>query len=128
MFIGILPSKFTIKRSIEKSASSSSEKLIEEVNKAIKKYSLVGITADLWTDLRLRNFYSITIHFISSNLLQSRVICVKKFNEAKTEENLQKTLLKNLSDFGMPFETLVDHCFFVTDNGSNIKLALSSFN
>ena len=28
----------------------------------------------------------------------------------------------------MPFETLVDHCFFVTDNGSNIKLALLSFN
>ena len=43
----ILPSKFTIKRSIEKSASSSSGKLIEEVNKAIKKYSLVGITTDL---------------------------------------------------------------------------------
>ena len=43
----ILPSRFTIKRSIEKSASSSSEKLIEEVNKAIKKYSLVGITTDL---------------------------------------------------------------------------------
>ena len=32
----ILPSRFTIKRSIEKSALSSSEKLIEEVNKAIK--------------------------------------------------------------------------------------------
>ena len=43
----ILPSRFTIKRSIEKSASSSSEKLIEEVNKAIKKYSLVGITTNL---------------------------------------------------------------------------------
>ena len=42
-----LPSRFTIKRSIEKSASSSSEKLMEEVNKAIKKYSLVGITTDL---------------------------------------------------------------------------------
>ena len=40
----ILPSRFTIKRSIEKSASSSNEKLIEKVNKAIKKYSLVGIT------------------------------------------------------------------------------------
>ena len=43
----ILPSIFSIKRSIEKSASSSNEKLIEEVNKAIKKYSLVGITTDL---------------------------------------------------------------------------------
>ena len=43
----IFPSRFTIKRSIEKSASSSSEKLIEEVNTAIKKYSLVGITTDL---------------------------------------------------------------------------------
>ena len=43
----ILSSRFTIKRSIEKSASSSNEKLIEEVNKAIKKYSLVGITTDL---------------------------------------------------------------------------------
>ena len=43
----ILPSRFTIKRSIEKSVSSSSEKLIEEVNKAIKKYSLVGITTGL---------------------------------------------------------------------------------
>ena len=43
----IFPSRFTIKRSTEKSVSSSSEKLIEEVNKAIKKYSLVGITTDL---------------------------------------------------------------------------------
>ena len=43
----ILPSRFTIKRSIAKSALSSSEKLIEEINKAIKKYSLVGITTDL---------------------------------------------------------------------------------
>ena len=43
----ILPSRFTIKRTIEKSASSSSEKLIEEVNKAIKKYSLVSITTYL---------------------------------------------------------------------------------
>ena len=42
----ILPSRFAITSSIEKSASSSSEKLIEEVNKAIKKYSLVGITTD----------------------------------------------------------------------------------
>ena len=32
----ILPSRFTVKRSIEKSASSSNEKLIEEVNKDIK--------------------------------------------------------------------------------------------
>ena len=39
-------SRFTIKRSIEKS-SSSNKKLIEEVNKAIKKYSLVDITTDL---------------------------------------------------------------------------------
>ena len=43
----ILLSRFIIKRSIEKSTSSSNEKLIEEVNKAIKKYSLVGITTDL---------------------------------------------------------------------------------
>ena len=43
----ILFSRFTIKRNIEKSASSLSEKLIEEVNKAIKKYSSVGITTDL---------------------------------------------------------------------------------
>ena len=39
----ILPSRFTIKRSIEKSASSSIKKLIEEVNKAIKKYNLVVV-------------------------------------------------------------------------------------
>ena len=109
----ILPSRFIIKRSIEKSESSSSEKLIEEVNKATKKYSLVGITTDLWTDLRSRNFYSIIIHFISSNLLQSRVICEKIFNEAKTAENLQKILFKSLSDFGMPFETLVNHYFLL---------------
>ena len=43
----ILSSRFTIKRSLKKSASSASEKLIEEVKKAIKKYSLVGITTDL---------------------------------------------------------------------------------
>ena len=43
----VLPSRFTFKRSIEKSASSSSEKLIEEVNKGVKRYNLVGITTDL---------------------------------------------------------------------------------
>ena len=48
---------------------------------------------------------------MSSSLLQLRVICVKEFNETKTAENLEKILFKSLSDFGMPFETLVDHCF-----------------
>ena len=43
----ILPTRFTIKRSIEKSVSSKSEKLIEEVNTAIKKNILVDITTDL---------------------------------------------------------------------------------
>ena len=57
-----------------------------------------------FTDLRSRNFYSITIYFISSNLLQLRVICVKVFNEAKTAENLEKILFKSLSDFEMPLE------------------------
>ena len=66
-----------------------------------------SINKQLPTDL----FYSITIHFISSNFLQLRVICVKEFNEAKIAENLKKILFKSLSDFGMPFETLVDHCF-----------------
>ena len=36
---------------------------------------------------------------------------MKEFNEAKTAENLEKILFKSLSDFGMLFETLVDHCF-----------------
>ena len=36
---------------------------------------------------------------------------MKEFNEAKTPKNLEKILFKSLSDFGMPFETLVDHCF-----------------
>ena len=35
---------------------------------------------------------------------------MKEFNEAKTAENFQKILFKSLSDFEMPFETLVDHC------------------
>ena len=36
---------------------------------------------------------------------------MKEFNEAKTAENLENILFKILSDFRMPFETLVDHCF-----------------
>ena len=35
---------------------------------------------------------------------------MKEFNKAKTAENLEKILFKSLSDFGLPFETLVDHC------------------
>ena len=42
----ILPSRCKSNTSFQ-IASSSNEKLIEEVNKAIKKYSLVGITTDL---------------------------------------------------------------------------------
>ena len=36
---------------------------------------------------------------------------MKEFNEAKTAGNLEKILFKSLSNFRMPFETLVDHCF-----------------
>ena len=38
------------------------------------------------------------------------MICVKEFNEAKTADNFEKILFNSLSDFGMSFETLVDHC------------------
>ena len=46
----ILPSRFTIKRSIEKIASSSSKKLIEKVNKAIKKLVLL-VSAQIYEQI-----------------------------------------------------------------------------
>ena len=36
---------------------------------------------------------------------------MNEFNEAKTAENLEKIHFKSLSDFGMPFQTSVGHCF-----------------
>ena len=39
----------------------------------------VSLTVDLWSDRRCRSFMGVTAHFIEGEVLDSAVLCCKKF-------------------------------------------------
>ena len=74
------------------------------------------------------NFISITMHYIVESGMKSRVASVKQFNEDKKSGiNIRQALEIAFLDLGFESEMMSKNMFFVTDQGSNIRLALSNY-
>ena len=123
----LLPSRFTLKRHVDQKSKVFKSQQIDLVKSALQQYGSIGITTDLWTDLLLRHFLSITFHFVNTtNLdLKSFVLCVEQFTEEeKTGANIRRFIENVLTRFGLTNEMILKNCYFVTDNGANMKVAL----
>ena len=104
------------------------ENLKEMLKSAINEYGIIGVTTDLWTDVKQRSYVSLTAHFVNNEKLQSRVLSVFELgDDAKTGQNLNKNIVSGLKQFGITSSMLMNNIYFVTDEGSNIKSALACY-
>ena len=123
-----IPSRHTIKRKVEESACKVKEDLAEELLLAIKSNGIVGITTDMWSDLKQRHYISLTGHYFIKQKLQSRILTVCKFpDHQKTGVNIRDTITKLCATFNLSLDKVMLNCCFVTDQGSNVKSALANF-
>ena len=119
----IMPSRFTVKREVTKKEKCNISKCLI---KSIDAHGMIGITTDMWTDIKNRHFMSITCHYFGDGKLKSATTHVAKFDEKKTGDNLLKQIQECADEIGLSTSVL-SHCCFVTDDASYLRLALSAY-
>jgi len=84
------------------------------------------MTSDMWSDIKNRHYVSITVHFVKEAQMCSHVLTVHQVSEqSKTGENIREWLVSLCSNVGITLDVLMKN-FFLTDQGSNFKNALSN--
>ena len=89
----------------------------------------MSFTTDMWTDdYKQRSYTTLTGHWIELWELQSRVLVTEEFDTtlAKTGINIKHQLVDIFQGFGLD-ERHLEKAIFTTDKGTNIILALESF-
>ena len=124
----LLPDRNTLKRKALTTAESVKSSLVMEVNDAILRNGMIGMTTDMWTDIKNRHFVSLTVHFAEGCQLQYRTLTVYEFEGQKSGENIRKSIIETCKLLSFPLQKVISKIYFVTDNGSNIKSALADFN
>ena len=62
----LLPSRNTVRRKLDQKAALLKTSIVADVQTAIQQNGFVAITTDLWSDLKMRHFISLTVHFVNS--------------------------------------------------------------
>lgn len=131
--IRAMPSRNTVTSHIQKLADESVKIVTEMLRTAIFDYGGFGVTCDLWTEkLNATAFIAITVHFFvqaSSRLkLKSLVIDLSEMTcSSMTGSNIKQAIIDIFAPFGITEDDLAQHAYFVTDRGSNIRLAVKDF-
>lgn len=122
----ILPSRTTVAESCRNEVEIARATLVTRVNVYMKRYGLIGVTTDMWQEeFKKKNFVAVTVHMLDNDRMVSRVLQVYQFPAEirKSADNIQQSLTKMAECLGI--EKMSAHFYFVTDQGSNIKAALS---
>ena len=123
----VLSARNTIKRRADKLESANKKSIVEEVKQALVNNFIVGMTTDMWTDLKSRHFISLTVHYISkgTSTLKKHILTVHHYtDDKKTGENIRKTIQELCAIFDLILSVIAKTCYFVTDNTSNLKVAM----
>ena len=125
----LLPSRNTVKRKLDEEAIVVKSKIVANMKIVVQENGIVGVTTDLWSDIKIRHFISLTVHFVKNSKLNKFVLSVYQFEEVKTGYNLRRSIISALTDLGIPLDMVKNNVYryFVTDQGSNIKAALTSY-
>ena len=116
----LLPDRNTLKRKALTTAESVKSSLVMEVNDAILRNGMIGMTTDMWTDIKNRHFVSLTVHFAEGCQLQYRTLTVYEFEGQKSGENIRKSIIETCKLLSFPLQKVISKIYFVTDKGSNI--------
>ena len=122
----IKPSRFTVKREVTNTAKEEKCNISKCLIKLIGTHGMIGITTDMRTDIKNRNFMSITCHYLEDGKLKSAATHVAKFDEKKSAVNLLKQIQECADEIEL-LTSVLSHCCFVTDKASNGRLAMSVY-
>lgn len=78
-----LSSRFTIKKEIVKRADVEKVDFSQKIQLAISQFGIVGLSTDMWKDIKNRHFLSLTVHYIEKKALESAITQVSEFKEEK---------------------------------------------
>lgn len=123
----MIPSRTAVSEFCQSEAKADREVFVTHVNAFIERHGMIGVTTDMWQDsYKKKNYVAVTVHMIQNGTLLSRVLQVYQFplDENKTAANIRTSLQEMAKRLGVKDD--ITHFFFVTDQGSNIKAALSS--
>jgi hypothetical protein len=99
---------------------------VNDVNALIERHGILCVTTDMWQDsYKKKSFVSVTVRMIQNERLLSRLLQVYQFSldENKTAANVRTSLQEMAKKLGIRDD--ITHLYFVTDQGSNVKAALS---
>ena len=123
-----LPSRHTVKRHAVQQADVKQNQIIDHLQSAIKANGYVGLTTDMWTDYNSRSYLSLTLHFVVDGVLHHCVVAVNHYvSDTKSGKNIRDAIVKFFEERQVTLDVLTKHTIFVTDNGSNMVLALNGF-
>ena len=123
-----LPSRHTAKRHAVQQVEEKQQEVINHFLSAIKANGYVGITTDMWTDGNSRSYLSLTLHFVEKGFLHHCVIAVNPHvSDIKSGKNMREEIVTFFDKYEVSQDVLKEHCLFVSDNGSNMILALNEF-
>jgi hypothetical protein len=123
----VIPSRTVVSEFCQSEAKADRDVFVTQVNAFIERHGMIGVTTDMWQDsFKKKNYVAVTVHMIQNGTLLSRVLQVYQFplDENKTAANIRTSLQEMAKKLGIKDD--ITHFFFVTDQGSNIKAALSS--
>ncbi|KAJ4449350.1 hypothetical protein ANN_00748 [Periplaneta americana] len=116
-----VPSRRTIKELIDKNYEAYVSKFRTEV----ASLDHVALMTDIRTDIQMKSFLGVTLHFPKEQELNSANIGVHELSESHTAEYVGTKLIKVLDEFRVPKEKIVA---VVTDNGANmVKAVVDTF-
>lgn len=98
---------------------------LPSIKEDIRNIDAGSITSDLWSDQFKRLAYiSVTVHYFQNDTLIDRTIAVKHMDyDRQTGENILAKLTEIVEFYGSEMNKFV----YVTDRGSNFKVALKDF-
>ncbi|XP_050506100.1 zinc finger BED domain-containing protein 4-like [Diabrotica virgifera virgifera] len=116
----VLPSRFTLKRQVK-----SKYDVVSSSMRTWLSNKKVTLTTDVWTDLQMRSFSSLTVHFVDEeNQLFSGTVGMIPLEDRHTSEYLCEQLRSLCSEWEIQEQNIVA---IVTDNGPNIVKAINLF-
>ena len=124
----MLPSRFAVKRLACDQAIEVKAYLAQAVNNAVKENGIIGMTLNMWSDIKQQHNLGITVHLISKGKLISATLSVHEFpHQVKSGNNIISSIRQICESLGIPQHVLCNQLYFVTDQGSNVRAALSTF-
>ena len=124
----LFPSKFTVKRLPRDEAIEVKTYLAQAVNNAIKENGIIGMTLDMWSDIKQRNYLGIIVYLISKEKLISATLSMHEFpHQVESADNFRSSVLQTCESLGISQPVLCNQLYFVTDQGSYVRAALSTF-